>query len=136
MQFQFSTWLKFGLSLAQLSSSLFIKFLEWGSKVSYSEIDGNLSLVKFLKNFLRFWLLSTCVLISEVLIKKYNANLIEIQYKVGVMGYGVCKSKLLYWEDTQKDFGSKNILWPGPEGLEVGPAENSGALKSGFFTLG
>ena len=40
-------------------------------------------------------------------------------------GIGVCKSKLLHWEDTQKGFGSKKILWPGPEGLEVGPAENS-----------
>ena len=48
-------------------------------------------------------------------------------------GHGVCKSKLVHWEDTQKGFGSKKILWPGPEGLEVGPAENSGALKSGFF---
>ena len=51
-------------------------------------------------------------------------------------GHGVCKSKLLHWEDTQKGFGSKKILWPGPEGLEVGPAENSGALKSGFFYFG
>ena len=51
-------------------------------------------------------------------------------------GHGVCKSKLVHWEDTQKGFGSKKILWPGPEGLEVGPAENSGALKSGFFYFG
>ena len=51
-------------------------------------------------------------------------------------GHGVYKSKLLHSEDTQKDFGSKKILWPGPEGLEVGPAENFGALKSGFFYFG
>ena len=52
-------------------------------------------------------------------------------------GHGVCKFKfkLLHWEDTQKGFGSKKILWPGPEGLEVGPAENSGALKFGFFLI-
>ena len=50
-------------------------------------------------------------------------------------GHGVCKYKLLHCEDTQKGFGSKKILWPGPEGLEVGPAENSGALKSGFFFI-
>ena len=48
-------------------------------------------------------------------------------------GHGVCKSKLLHWEDTQNGFGSKKILWPGPEALEVGPAKNSGASKSGFF---
>ena len=48
-------------------------------------------------------------------------------------GHGICKSKLLHWEDTQKDYWSKKILWPGPEGLEVGPVENSGALESGFF---
>ena len=51
-------------------------------------------------------------------------------------GHVVCKSKLLHWEDTQKGFRSKKILWPGPEGVEVGPAENSGAMKSKFFISG
>ena len=37
-------------------------------------------------------------------------------------GHGVCKSKLSHWEDTQKGFGSKKILWPGPDCLEVGSA--------------
>ena len=39
-------------------------------------------------------------------------------------GHGVSKSKLLYWEDTQKGFGSKNFFESGPEAVEVGLAEN------------
>ena len=48
---------------------------------------------------------------------------------------GVYKYKLLHLEDTQTGFVSKMILLPGPEALEVGPAENSAVLKSGFFSL-
>ena len=51
-------------------------------------------------------------------------------------GHGVCKSKLLHWEDTQNGFGPKKILWPGPEALKVRPAENSGVSKYGFFYFG
>ena len=57
-------------------------------------------------------------------------------FSAAIGSYGVCKSKSLHWEDTQKGFWSKKFLWPGPEGLEVGPAENFGALKSGFFYFG
>ena len=39
-------------------------------------------------------------------------------------GHWVSKSKLLYWEDTQKGFGSKNFFESGPEAVEVGLAEN------------
>ena len=44
-------------------------------------------------------------------------------------GHGVCKSKLLHWEDTQNGFWSKKILWPGPEALEVGPAAKFWGLE-------
>ena len=50
-------------------------------------------------------------------------------------GHGVCKSKLVHWEDTQKGLGPKKNFWPGPEALKVRPAENSGVSKSGFFLL-
>ena len=51
------------------------------------------------------------------------------------LSFDVCKSNLLHWADTQNGFGSKKFLWPSPEALEVGQAENSGASKSGFFLL-
>ena len=50
------------------------------------------------------------------------------------MGY----VNLIYYigKTPKKVLGPKKNSWPGPEGLEVGLAENSGALKSGFFILG
>ena len=56
------------------------------------------------------------------------------QYKVGVMGY----VNLSYFigKTPKKVLGSKKNLGPDPEALKVGPTENSGGLKSRFFTLG
>ena len=47
-------------------------------------------------------------------------------------GYGVYKSKYLHREDIQKDFRSKNFLWPVSEAVKVEKAKNSVLLKSAF----
>ena len=64
-----------------------------------------------------------------------NIDLFRSEFKQFKLGRIRCKLKLGPKLPTKKGFGLKNFFGTGPDAVKVGPLDNRGILKSGFFSI-